>query len=1108
MVDNFPLIHSLSTIGIKQHYNCDYLFHPYRTDFSGESGSGKSMVADMIQLILVGSGVYKSSTDSNKSREPKGMVLEPKGRQHGIGYIFLNVKVNHDKYLVMGSYIESSHNKVQAFIIQSGFGWDDKLIPLSHPVSYRDLLIDDKILPIEILEDKLTDIRLKQLSWKRYHQLLYDNELLSLDLNKDKTLESYASILRSFSRGKGFKTDSASLKRFLFGDDDQNKLMQKYQEEVSAINNDYQDHQRYMAEIELINKKQSGIDEILKLNSLYRTLEGKYFTQKIWYWKNQFDNLEKELNDAITQYKISKCKNLLISQKEASLKIEALRKIKDLNNQLQYIKKEDAEHKDNDEALEQKFEKVKEEKLIVDEVEKWLIINDNDSRKIISWYKSEREKLSQKEILTQFIEYLEQQGQVDAFEASEWYSDFENQQIRFIEEMRELEEKIYSLKSLSVFSDLRDENSLALWAKDNLIFPLSHEIVSVLVHFQQFPREEPDANQQGRFLPFPKELFDNLDIKHQTKNGFWIDLDGVYEYIEYTLKRLLGTLNNDELFAQLTSINSGIKEHLDLLIEQKESSRQLKEVLYSYGGLKQAVNLYKKRDKVLAYTSSRAAVLLQEEFDRHIMLFNAKEKIYETYEDIKQEYTDYLSEQKLKNIKIDSIEKEMDLLLSQLKINKLNGLDIEEEIVNKEKYIRDTRLKLDGISLKEINVKLIGNELFSENVDFIEIYNLKVDRTNEHVKKENLKNDLTGKLAHAKNMINDIEQEYLKVFRKDFNFSGSQFVNQDPDIGYDSLKSKYQRAELAFQTSYDQIKKSTEEPDQLCDYSVGMLAHKLLPTVFESPKIDSSLIQERIAERLTKLTRDIQEIGSRKVEILKRVFSEVYKTYNQYLAKINGIDIYLRNKNHAITGGNKASIKHRKSADYPDKWMSPFRKQLDEAVINVGLFEGLKQEVDISKMMIKAFQAAGGSSNVTPEDLLNPKSYFDLDFDLKLDSGESNAGSNGQTYTANALLGLARLSLIETEERKGLRIMPIDEAEGLGGNYAMLHKLARKEKYQIVSMSIETAGDILEGEQYIYIMNENNLADESSYVPPLGIFSDGVLVEDIESFINHNVAEK
>ena len=76
--------------------------------------------------------------------------------------------------------------------------------------------------------------------------------------------------------------------------------------------------------------------------------------------------------------------------------------------------------------------------------------------------------------------------------------------------------------------------------------------------------------------------------------------------------------------------------------------------------------------------------------------------------------------------------------------------------------------------------------------------------------------------------------------------------------------------------------------------------------------------------------------------------------------------------------------------------------------------------------------------------------------------------------------------------------MPIDEAEGLGGNYTMLHELAKKENYQIVSMSIETAGEIANGEQHIYILNDNNSSDGTNYVPPLGIFSDGIVNPNIE----------
>lgn len=66
----YPRIYSLSTIGIIHHQKNDYIFHPYCTDFIGDSDSGKSIIADLLQLIFVGSSVsvpqpYQSKTDEN-----------------------------------------------------------------------------------------------------------------------------------------------------------------------------------------------------------------------------------------------------------------------------------------------------------------------------------------------------------------------------------------------------------------------------------------------------------------------------------------------------------------------------------------------------------------------------------------------------------------------------------------------------------------------------------------------------------------------------------------------------------------------------------------------------------------------------------------------------------------------------------------------------------------------------------------------------------------------------------------------------------------------------------------------------------------------------------
>src|SRR5687768_1876447 len=102
---NFPRIHSLTTVGIRNHTNLDLLIHEIRTDFNGESGSGKSIVgADIPQLILTGGSWYKSATEpkSNAPREYNTLVLKD------IGYCFMNIEIERGRFITIGVYIRKS----------------------------------------------------------------------------------------------------------------------------------------------------------------------------------------------------------------------------------------------------------------------------------------------------------------------------------------------------------------------------------------------------------------------------------------------------------------------------------------------------------------------------------------------------------------------------------------------------------------------------------------------------------------------------------------------------------------------------------------------------------------------------------------------------------------------------------------------------------------------------------------------------------------------------------------------------------------------------------------------------------------------------------------
>jgi len=139
----FPRIHSLSTLGLIHHQEFDYQFHPLRTDFIGESGSGKSMIADLLQLIFVGSDAFESATKGVGDRPPDEMVLKAGGKGTDLGYAILNIETSENKFITIGTYIESSARHTQSFIVQAGFNFDDdsKLQAFDKPLSCKDFLL-------------------------------------------------------------------------------------------------------------------------------------------------------------------------------------------------------------------------------------------------------------------------------------------------------------------------------------------------------------------------------------------------------------------------------------------------------------------------------------------------------------------------------------------------------------------------------------------------------------------------------------------------------------------------------------------------------------------------------------------------------------------------------------------------------------------------------------------------------------------------------------------------------------------------------------------------------------------------------------------------------
>ena len=127
---NYPRIYSLSTVGILKHYIHDYLFHPVRTDFIGSNGVGKSIIADLLQMIFVyDKNLIKFGTDGVKEDERQISTLPYKTK---CAYCFLNIEVDKGKFITIGIQLNTQKGKrIIPFVITKHADIDLKINELA-----------------------------------------------------------------------------------------------------------------------------------------------------------------------------------------------------------------------------------------------------------------------------------------------------------------------------------------------------------------------------------------------------------------------------------------------------------------------------------------------------------------------------------------------------------------------------------------------------------------------------------------------------------------------------------------------------------------------------------------------------------------------------------------------------------------------------------------------------------------------------------------------------------------------------------------------------------------------------------------------------------------
>jgi len=240
------------------------MLHHLRTDFTGNNGLGKSVIADLLQLIFVPlRDEWKPGTDGMGERKIETIPLERTWISHA--FAFLNVEKSKGQFIVMGVVIPSkSRSPVRPFIIQKSPNFERRNLfkTFPKPLKSSDFIQSDgRIMDLQELGRHLLenhDIHLKDFQNKAgvndYYDLLYKNQVVPIDLTKETNLKSYAKVLQSFSRAKTLDIKkSKSLQDFLFEDNDDIHL--SFEREKDHLSTYIREYNRARNEILALEEK-------------------------------------------------------------------------------------------------------------------------------------------------------------------------------------------------------------------------------------------------------------------------------------------------------------------------------------------------------------------------------------------------------------------------------------------------------------------------------------------------------------------------------------------------------------------------------------------------------------------------------------------------------------------------------------------------------------------------------------------------------------------------------------------------------------------------------------------------------------------------------------
>lgn len=1089
----FPRIYSLCTVGVRQHYNANYLLHSVRTDFTGDNGLGKSIISDLIQLIFIPSREeWKPGTEGLKKEERKieTIPIEREWVKHA--FSILNIEMRDGKYITIGVLISRKKVPVRPFIIQKNPDFENskKLIPFDFPLVFNDFLTETgSILELNDVARNLLSkhsIFLKPFQdLQDYYDLLYNNSIIPIQLKNKNNLRSFAKVLQSFSRGKTLDiTKSASLQNFLFEDDEEIRV--SFEKEKEALSGYIRDYHRNSIQIDQIEKKQQRLTNLSHCHKSFEEAREEYLKKNALYCHNIFLLAKKENDDNSIKYSNAIAKITETNKEVEKVNIGILTKLIEQKQVCELIQdhilvmvEESSENKTNELKVKKDnaTDKLRELQKLQPLINEYGTI-DNIYKNVLT-HKKLQEDASKLTNLKAIKHYKE-------FENSPWTQDYKVALNKYTDRQYEINKRLIELEGLLSLFDGSRPDSLFSWAV-NRKKTLTLEQESILMHLKSISVKKLQAEEGFKYTTTPESL---LNSYKSDKSGLWLILGDIFEYIPFVGNQLF---TNTGILEEAVSRNrDAILKEINYLKEEYAIAdllfTELQEIGYSN---EDYVKIYKDRINIESFKlnpllTTENCNFIRDNFDK----FDSISILEKEVELLNIEYDRLISNRGAASEKKSNIEKE----ISELENNIAQFPSTEPFEVDQLDY----SMTLEELEDLKINLKRTEKEL----VDIIARHNNTI-WTQIGIRESASK--VSGNLTEA---MSSAEAQFLSARTKLEADTSIKFNDLFPDKTLDSLiiynlKQSFDTAENLYRNNYlivasefEESSPSKKSPELYNKEGEPYFSYKTLVNV-----LCGKVGLEGLTYELKGLNEKRKEFGKLQLEILTTVFDKVAKQYNEYDNTIIRLNQFF--SNNLVSQAYKFKIEFTPRQDISIDWIEKMKTSVYVYKHGPDLFNPQIEETpeELITNIAKSFYR---SLKCEPRELLDPKFYFNLSVRMENDEGIKNTGSGGQTYTALALLCIGRLSIVQKQNRQGVKFIIIEELSNIDDkNFNLFPQIAKKFGYQLITMTPKPFGSYTDEEWYLHMLNRTKEIDRN--YAPMSFFKSNFKSVELNEYISNEL---